>query len=105
MYSPVSSEAAILQALIARPSYGLEIIERVEDQTRGAIKLDQGSVYPALRKLEREGLLESYDGESMAERGGRPRRYYRVTAEGRRAAVRNQKSVLALFGTPGMKGV
>ena len=57
----------------------------------------QGRVYPVLRQLESEGLLESYDGESLPQRGGRPRRYYRLTAEGRRAAIDDAQALSGLF--------
>jgi PadR family transcriptional regulator PadR len=85
--SPVTARAALLQALCSGPGFGLELIDRVEQRTDGRVKLGQGSIYPALRAMEREGLLESYEcAEASAERGGRPRRYYRLTAEGQRAA-------------------
>ncbi len=58
----------------------------------------QGSVYPALRDLEDEGLLESYEGDPLPERGGRPRRYYKLTALGATAAMAHRDVVLALFG-------
>lgn len=75
---PGSVRDAILRVLAAGPSFGLEIIERVKTITNGVLVLGQGSVYPALRTLEDEGLLESYEGEPLPERGGRPRRYYRL---------------------------
>jgi PadR family transcriptional regulator PadR len=92
----IDTKVALLQALIQGESYGLELIERVKDATRGQVKLLQGRVYPALRELEAEGLLESYDGEPLPERGGRPRRYYKLTAEGRRAAREDARAILGL---------
>jgi PadR family transcriptional regulator PadR len=94
----VSAKAALLQALIQGKGYGLELIDRVAERSKGAIKLGQGSVYPALRDLEDEGLVKSWDGEPLPERGGRPRRYYELTAEGRRAAVEQREAVVGLFG-------
>jgi PadR family transcriptional regulator PadR len=79
--------AALIDALVHGPGYGLDLIERVNKQTQGRLVLGQGSVYPHLRELEREGLLESYEGEPLPQRGGRPRRYYKLTAKGV-AAVR-----------------
>lgn len=98
MISPVTVQAALLQALIRGESYGLELIERVEKQSSGRVRLHQGSVYPALRTLEEEGLVQSYDGESNTERGGRPRRYYRLTAEGANAALVHREIAEELFG-------
>jgi PadR family transcriptional regulator PadR len=95
---PVNARAALLQALISGPGFGLELIDRVKERTKGKVTLGQGSVYPALRDLEDEGFVRSYDGEPLPERGGRPRRYYKLTGEGRRAAIEQGEAVLALFG-------
>ena len=93
----IDTKVALLQALISGESYGLELIERVKDATGGRTTLQQGRVYPVLRQLEAEGLLESYDGEPLAERGGRPRRYYKLTAEGRRAAKADARAIAGLL--------
>jgi PadR family transcriptional regulator PadR len=90
-------KVALLQALISGDSYGLEIIDRVREATHGRFVMMQGRVYPALRELESEGLLESYDGDPLPERGGRPRRYYRLTAEGRRVAKQDAKALYGLL--------
>ena len=66
--------------------------------TKGRLISGQGSVYPALRELEQEGLVKSYEGEALAERGGRPRRYYRLTAEGRRAA-NDQRELMGVLSS------
>jgi len=83
--SPLSARAALLQVL-DYPAHGLELIRRVRDRTGGAVSLKQGSVYPALRQLERERLVRSWAGKS-AKGGGRPRRYYELTATGVKAAM------------------
>lgn len=101
---PINPRVALLQALISGPGYGLDLIERVKKQTKGKVVLGQGSVYPALRDLEREGLLESYEGEPLPERAGRPRRYYRLSALGARAAMEQREAVWGLFGLPGLEG-
>ncbi|ADO68515.1 Transcriptional regulator, PadR family [Stigmatella aurantiaca DW4/3-1] len=82
---------------VSGKSYGLKIIERVNERTKGAIQLNEGSVYPALKALEREGLLRSFDGEPMPERGGRPRRYYEITGEGLRVANEQRAAVIGLW--------
>jgi DNA-binding PadR family transcriptional regulator len=66
----------VLSALAAGAHYGLEVIERTG--------LSSGTVYPALRRLEAGGLLESdWEDEARAHDDGRPaRRYYRLTREG-----------------------
>ena len=93
----IDTRSALLQALLDGEGYGLELIERVKSRTNGAVDLLQGRVYPALRELEAEGLLRSWEGEPIAERGGRPRRFYEITALGRKAALRNRKAVIGLF--------
>jgi DNA-binding PadR family transcriptional regulator len=50
------------------------------------LNLKEGTLYPALHKLESEGLLESYEGSEK----GRPRRYYRITKSGRAALARDR---------------
>jgi PadR family transcriptional regulator, regulatory protein PadR len=93
----IDTKVALLQALLQGESYGLELIERVKKATGGRTTLMQGRVYPVLRQLESEGLLQSYNGEPLAERGGRPRRYYRLTAEGRRVARDDAKALAGLL--------
>lgn len=90
-----AAKLAILQALTFGAGFGLELIDRVRERTNGQIKLHQGSVYPALRGLERDGLVSSYEGETTDARGGRPRIYYKLTAEGAAAA----RDVAGLFAS------
>jgi len=97
METMVSAKAALLQALISGPGYGLELLERVRERTKGRVVLGQGSVYPALRSLERGGLVKSWEGPPLDERGGRPRIFYELTAEGRRTAKEDRKAGAALF--------
>ncbi len=93
MDTPLSTRIAILAVLMHGRSFGLEIIEKVHTRTHGKIVLNQGTVYPALKALEREGLVRSFEGEPLPERGGRPRRYYELTGEGRRAAVEQKRAI------------
>jgi len=88
----------LLQALTNGESYGVELAEQVETLT--GVRLGQGSLYPALRSLERDGLVESYRGKPLKERGGRPRKYYRITASGMRAADKEMDSMRKLRGLP-----
>jgi PadR family transcriptional regulator, regulatory protein PadR len=97
MDTPLSTRTALLAVLIHGRSFGLEIIEKVRARTGGQLVLDGGSVYPALKALEREGLVRSFEGEPLPERGGRPRRYYELTGEGRRAAFEQKPGVLGLL--------
>ena len=98
MDAPVNARAALLQALVRGPGYGLDLITRVKTQTEGKLVLGQGSIYPTLRELERAGFVESYEGPRLRERGGRPRVMYRLTALGAREAMDQRDTVLRLFG-------
>ena len=93
----LDTRTAVLQALMSKEGYGLEIIDRVREMTKGKVVLMQGRVYPLLRDLEAEGLLRSFDGPPLAERGGRPRRYYELTAEGRRVARQEAAALVGLL--------
>jgi PadR family transcriptional regulator, regulatory protein PadR len=104
METPVTARAAILAILMGGRSYGLEIIEKVRERTQGFIMLNEGSVYPTLKAMEREGLLRSFDGEPVPERGGRPRRYYELTGEGRRAATAQRTALIGLLRPVGVLG-
>ena len=64
-------------------TYGVPISETIEQQTGRDISL--GSVYATLDRLERKGLVSSTVGEPTRERGGRAKRYFRVTAKGLRS--------------------
>lgn len=93
----LDTRTALLQALISKEGYGLELIERVRTLTKGKVSLLQGRVYPLLRELEDAGLLRSYNGDPLPERGGRPRRYYELTAEGRRVARAEAAAISGLL--------
>ena len=94
---PLDVRSALLQALISGPNYGLGLIDHVKETTKGHVLLLEGRVSPALRELESDGLLESYEADASPERGGRPRRYYRLTAEGRRVARQEARSLIGLL--------
>jgi PadR family transcriptional regulator PadR len=97
MDSPLNAKTTLLQALEFADGYGLELIERVRAWTDGRIVLHQGSVYPALRSLERDGLVHSYEYGSLSDKGGRPRIYYSLTEEGKGVAREQIEIVSSLF--------
>jgi PadR family transcriptional regulator PadR len=70
----------ILAVLADGALHGYAVIEELKLRSGGELELPEGTVYPALHRLERRGLLRS--GWTMAE--GRRRRVYRLTASGRR---------------------
>jgi len=69
----------ILAALIDDPLHGYAILKRVEELSQGQVRLSTGTLYGALERLSREGLL-SAGTEEIVE--GRPRRAYSLTSAG-----------------------
>ena len=69
----------LLAVLEAGPAHGYAIIEALRDRSGGVFDLGESTVYPALHRLERSGLVKS---ESVTV-SGRPRRVYRLTRSGR----------------------
>jgi DNA-binding PadR family transcriptional regulator len=83
----------LLLGLLGRcEMYGYEIVAELRRSTEGAIDLPEGTVYPALRRLERDGLV---GGHWVEMAGGAPRRrYYRLTQEGERALATGREDWL-----------
>jgi PadR family transcriptional regulator len=77
-----SAELLILALLEHEPRHGYEIAKLIERRSRGTISFHLGSLYPSLYRLEERGLIE---GRWVERAGERRRRYYRISAEGRRA--------------------
>jgi PadR family transcriptional regulator PadR len=76
--------------------YALEIIGWIESDAGRALGFfEKHRVYPVLRALEEEGLLQSRTGNPLPERGYRPRVYYRLTDEGRRRARESLQTIAA----------
>ena len=72
----------ILKALSLEAMHGWAIAQRIEQLSRDALRVGQGSLYPALQRLEDKGWIES--GWRVAD-GGRRAKYYELTGAGRRA--------------------
>jgi PadR family transcriptional regulator len=69
----------LLATLEQEPAHGYLLIERLRERSGGAFDLPEGTVYPALHRLERAGQLES----AWDDGGARRRRVYRITQQGR----------------------
>ncbi len=74
-------ETLILDVLARGPNYGYQIARTVMGQSRGYFELKEGSLYPALHRLERQKLLSSFWEETSE---GRRRKFYRLTPAGRK---------------------
>jgi transcriptional regulator len=71
----------ILKTLTLEPMHGLGISRRIEQTTQGVFRVQAGSLFPALKRLEQEGWIEGEWGESE---NNRRAKYYRLTAAGQR---------------------
>jgi PadR family transcriptional regulator, regulatory protein PadR len=76
----------LLSVLAAGPGHGYAIISALRERSGGAFDLPQGTVYPALHRLEDAGLLAS----SWADASGRRRRIYGLTEQGAAALASEQ---------------
>jgi DNA-binding PadR family transcriptional regulator len=83
-----------LAVLEGEPRHGYAVIEALRDGSGGTLDLPTGTVYPALHRLERAGLIRS-DWETVS---GRRRRAYQLTPSGHRA-LREQRAVWEQFST------
>ena len=76
-----ASTALLILGILARaPSYGYEIVKRVNEEADGVFTWQEGTVYPVLHKLEKDGFVQSQWQEAET---GRRRKYYSITARGR----------------------
>ena len=93
----------LLAAVQSRPAHGYAIADTLRARSEGAFDLPEGTLYPALHRLERAGLLSS----RWSEVGGRRRRVYQLTAKGQRSLAKRQsewrdfsRAVLAVVQDP-----
>lgn len=77
-----SLDLLILKTLSLQTTHGWGISQRVQQLSNGTLEMNQGSLYPALQRLEKDGLITSEWGTTD---NNRQARYYQITASGRRA--------------------
>jgi len=71
----------VLKALILAPAHGHTIAHAIEKSSEEVLQVEHGSLYPALHRLENQGLIASFWGTSE---NNRKAKYYRITPEGRK---------------------
>jgi PadR family transcriptional regulator, regulatory protein PadR len=84
-----TAELLILAQLEARPSHGYEIAQKIDERSRGTVSFHVASLYPILYRLERRGLIA---GRWVEKAGQRRRRYYTLTAAGRKVLAEQRKT-------------
>jgi len=98
-------EHIVLLALLrlGDEAYGVTVREEIQSRTRREVSI--GAVYATLDRLETKGYIRSHRGDPTPERGGRSKRFFRVTAQGMAAVNRTQRALqsmtegLALVGS------
>jgi PadR family transcriptional regulator PadR len=92
-------EHLVLLALVrlGDESYGVPILDEIAVRTGRPIS--RAAVYIALRRLEAKGLLRSRLGEATPERGGRAKRYFRITRPGLRQLHTSREALVAMWDT------
>lgn len=89
-----SAKLAILALLSQSPLYGFEIAKSIEERTAGALRFTLASLYPMLYELEKRGWIK---GQWQSNREGRDRRYYSLTAVGKKQLDPLRKEWRAFF--------
>lgn len=83
-----STDLVVLSVLDDRPAYGYLIIKQVAARSEGALRLTPGVLYPLLHELERQAMVlsswETVNAEGNEDGTGRRRKWYRLSAKGRR---------------------
>jgi DNA-binding PadR family transcriptional regulator len=98
-------ELMILLAVlrVGDDGYGAAIAREIEATGRRAVML--GALYAALDRMERNGLVTSSLGDPTPARGGRAKRFFKVTPRGLRAVKETQRALVALWsGVTALKG-
>ncbi len=74
-----STQLLVLSIIAQGDAYGYEIITKLAEKSEHAFEMKEGTLYPVLHSLEKDGYLTAYEQETA---GGRKRRYYHVTDKG-----------------------
>jgi DNA-binding PadR family transcriptional regulator len=103
--APGNFELMVMLAVIrlGNAAYGVPICRAIEESTNREVLV--GSVYAALERLEKKGLVASEVGEPTPERGGRAKRYFRITEKGLRQVRDMQSALIKMWqGIPALQG-
>src|SRR5580704_7796282 len=88
----------ILRTLLAGPQHGWAISERIQQISEEVLRVNQGSLYPALHRLEHQGWIKAEWGVSEL---GRRARFYKLTAAGRKQLELETKTWARMAGAIG----
>ena len=82
-------------AFLGERAYGVPIRQRIEEAGR---KTSVGALYVTFERLENKGLIESWEGEATPQRGGRAKKYFRVTGMGHEALRQTETTRMRVRG-------
>jgi PadR family transcriptional regulator PadR len=85
----------LITAILHGEAYGVRVMDEIEEQT--GRKINISAVHTALDRLDKKGFLQSYTGGATAERGGRSKRYFKVTNLGVEALKLSHETRNKLF--------
>jgi transcriptional regulator len=91
---PGALEIMILQSLRLRPMHGYALVKHIRQVSDSLLQVEEGSIYPALQRMLKEGWLEAETGTSAK---GRPTRIYRLTETGIRHLEQEVTSFEKMF--------
>ncbi len=91
---PGALEMMILQSLRLQPMHGYGLVKHIQQVSDDLLQIEEGSLYPALQRMLREGWVESEAGTSAK---GRPTRIYRLTEAGHRHLEEEVSSFEKMF--------
>jgi PadR family transcriptional regulator, regulatory protein PadR len=91
---PGALEMMILHSLRLKPMHGYALVKHIKLISDDLLQVEEGSLYPALQRMLREGWLQSEEGVSAK---GRPTRIYRLTTAGRRHLEQEVSSFEKMF--------
>ena len=91
---PGALEMMILHSLRLKPMHGYALVKHIRQVSDDLLQIEEGSLYPALQRMLKDGLLESEAGVSAK---GRPTRIYRLTKAGRRHLENEVSSFEKMF--------
>lgn len=90
-------EQLVLLAVLRLHEEAYPVRIRNEIRARAGVELARGTIYVTLDRLERRGYLHSRFGDPTPERGGKAKRYFRLTARARTALRRSQRALVNLW--------
>ena len=91
---PGALEMMILHSLRLKPMHGYALVKHIKQISDDLLQIEEGSLYPALQRMLREGWLKAEEGISAK---GRPTRIYRLTPAGRRRLEEEVSSFEKMF--------